>query len=121
MELYDVLNEAHRWQKDTFDVANPESMIAHLSEEVEELINGLKEFREVSKNPSIAVGEYYRKLENVKNEFADCFLLLFGSAMTLGYDLEGIAELISDKMEVNKKRKWGQPDKNGVIHHITVS
>jgi hypothetical protein len=29
-----------------------------------------------------------------------------------------ICKAISEKFEINKKRKWGKPDANGVVNHI---
>jgi NTP pyrophosphatase (non-canonical NTP hydrolase) len=94
-------NEISAWQKQTFGQATPLSKIAHLAEELEELVEDLK-----SKNPE-------RRLE-----FADCFFLLFGAAAAYGMTYQDICNAIQEKFEINKARKWGIPDENGVVKHI---
>lgn len=49
------------------------------------------------------------------DEAADIVLLLCQHAHEKGYDLLLEAR---KKHEINLKRKWGKPDKNGVIEHI---
>jgi len=44
--------------------------------------------------------------------------LLFGTAASDGMSYEDICEAIESKMQINFKRKWGKPDKNGVVNHI---
>lgn len=96
-----LFNAIHAWQKETFGQATPLSKLAHLQEEVEELIADLK-----SNNPK-------RRLE-----YADCFLLLFGSAAADGMSYQDITDCINEKFEINKTRKWGKPNSNGVVNHI---
>jgi hypothetical protein len=43
---------------------------------------------------------------------------LYGSAYVFGMNLDDINLAISKKMDVNEKRKWGEPDENGVVRHI---
>jgi len=52
---------------------------------------------------------------NAPDEAADCLLLLFQHAHEQGYDL---IEEAKKKHQINLKRKWGKPDKYGVIEHI---
>jgi hypothetical protein len=93
--------EISEWQAATFGQATPLSKIAHLEKEVKELKDDL-----VAKNPD-------RRLE-----FADCILLLFGSAASDGMSYQDIENAIDEKMAINYARKWGKPDKDGVVHHI---
>ncbi len=51
-------------------------------------------------------------------EFADCFILLFGSAASDGMTYDDIVDAINKKMEINLNRKWGKPDENGIVNHI---
>jgi hypothetical protein len=95
-------NEISAWQKETFGQATPLSKIAHLSEELSELSYDL-----INNKPE-------RRLE-----FADCFLLLFGCAAADGMTYKDICKAIQDKFEINKARKWGKPDKNGVVKHVS--
>ncbi len=94
-------NEISAWQNQTFGQATPLSKIAHLREELDELVSDIK---------TIAPD---RRLE-----FADCFFLLFGSAAADGMTYEDICNAIQEKFEINKARNWGKPDKNGVVKHI---
>ncbi|MEI6507266.1 MAG: dATP/dGTP pyrophosphohydrolase domain-containing protein [Bacteroidota bacterium] len=94
-------NEISAWQNQTFGQATPLSKIAHLSEELDELVSDIK-----TNAPD-------RRLE-----FADCFFLLFGSAAADGMTYEDICNAIQEKFEINKARNWGKPDKNGVVKHI---
>ena len=79
------------WGDRTFPNGTPESIVAHLKREVKELAES-----------------------HVPEEAADCFLLLLHHAHRCGYDL--MIEAFK-KFEINKKRKWGEPDKEGVIEH----
>jgi len=89
------------WQNETFGQSTALSKIAHLAEELQELVDDLK-----SNDP------------NKRLEFADCFFLLFGAADADGMTYQDICEAIQEKFEINKSRKWGKPDKNGVVNHI---
>jgi NTP pyrophosphatase (non-canonical NTP hydrolase) len=48
-------------------------------------------------------------------EMADCFILLLTLAEMAGVDLMAEAQR---KMEINRKRKWGPPDADGVCFHV---
>jgi len=89
------------WQRVTFPNATPLSKIAHLAEELQELVHDLKN------------GNDDRKLE-----FADCFFLLFGAAAADGMTYDDIINAIEEKWEINKVRSWGKPDEDGVVRHI---
>jgi len=41
-----------------------------------------------------------------------------GAAKADGMSYEDICNAISEKLEINKKRVWGEPDSNGVINHV---
>jgi len=97
----ELFEEVVIWQKETFGQATPLSKLAHLQEEVEELIDDLK-----SNNPK-------RRLE-----FADCFLLLFGAAGADDMSYQDITDCINEKLAINKTRKWGKPNADGVVNHI---
>lgn len=89
------------WQLRTFPFSNPLSKISHLTEELEELTSDIKQ-------------ESPKKIL----EYADCFILLFGAAAADGMSYDDIVDAINQKMEINKARKWGEPDENGVARHI---
>lgn len=97
----EIFLDVTRWQNETFPGANSLSKMAHLAEELQELYIDL-----VKKSPD-------RRLE-----FADCFLLLFGCAAADGMSYDDICDALVEKMKINKARKWGTPDQNGVVKHI---
>ena len=51
-------------------------------------------------------------------EFADCFMLLLDAASHYDLTAEELIEVTVTKLEINRQRKWGKPDKNGVVEHI---
>jgi NTP pyrophosphatase (non-canonical NTP hydrolase) len=67
-------------------------VVAHLKKEVDELAE--------SHDPE---------------EAADCLILLLHHAHKCGYDL--MIEAFK-KFEINRQRRWGRPDEDGVVEHI---
>lgn len=131
----DQFIEISKWQDETFGQATALSKMYHLAEEVIELMNALKPLNPVYKDIQTDFGEDYagqeldkeenKKLNNlceaeIRKEFADCFLLLFGAAASHGYTFEEITGLIAEKHRINRARKWGKPDANGVVRHVKV-
>ncbi len=51
----------------------------------------------------------------IAKELADCQLLLYGIASLCGVDLEQAAW---EKYHVNKARRWGEPDPDGIVEHV---
>lgn len=97
----DQFTDIIAWQKKTFGNPTAESKLAHLCEEIIELFVELR-----------------MKGDNKRLEFADCFILLFGCAAADGMTYDDICTAIDAKMAINRKRKWGLPDKDGVINHV---
>lgn len=91
-----VVSQIGTWADETFapdgDYRGP-SIVAHLAKEV----------RELAENP--------RDME----ELADCVILLCHLAHQNGGNLQAA---IARKFEINKRRKWGQPDVDGVVEHV---
>ncbi len=106
-KLESVINNFHKWQIETFPKADQLSKVYHLKEEVDELIQSIE-------SPGFKLSD----VERVEMEYADCFMLLFGSAMIAGYTIDDIATMVKDKLDINRNRKWGEPDKNGVVKHL---
>jgi len=100
-KLKQLFIELTTWQKETFPQANAFSKACHLREEVEELISDLENDK-----------------PEQRLEFADCFLLLFGSANAAGMSYEDCCDAITEKLAICRTRKWGKPDSNGVVKHI---
>lgn len=109
-ELSEFQDEVGEWGKKTFDPTDQltnyefaKGRINHFLKESEEL----KE--EFLKHP------YPQFMNNMGSELADCFLLLLHISDLMYFDLLKEAR---KKMEINRKRKWKEPDEFGVIEHI---
>ena len=95
-----------KWQKMQSDIAAftdsvfgdsyPVAKLHHLAEEVQELIEEPED----------------------RMEWADCMILLIDAAAKAGMSMDDLYSAVEDKMKINKKRKWGEPDENGVVKHI---
>lgn len=81
-----------KWARKTFPKATKESWVKHLEKEVKELQD-----------------------DHTPEEAADCLILLLGYAHINNFDL---MEEAQKKMEINKRRKWGKPDSDGVVEHV---
>jgi|JRYD01.1.fsa_nt_gb hypothetical protein len=51
-------------------------------------------------------------------EWADCTILLFDAVRKAGFTTEDLYQGVLRKMEINKNRKWGEKDANGVVRHV---
>lgn len=92
------------WQNKTFKQSTAKSKVAHLSQEIKELND---ELNKETQNDN-----------EIRLEFADCFILLMGAAASYGLSYKDVVFAISAKMKINRKRKWGKPDKYGVVNHV---
>ena len=106
-ELQQLINDIGQWSESTFSHQNSISKLYHLQKEVAELIHAIE----------YAPSEPDKNSE-VNLEFADCFILLLDAARKEGLSATIILNAIAEKMEINKARKWGKPDENGVMEHI---
>ena len=96
-ELFNSITKLHR---KTFPRWNLISCLMHLKDEIDEVKNSLA-----------------KNLDDIPEEFADCFFLLFGAADRYGMNYQDICNAIQAKFEKNKARTWGKPDDNGVVKH----
>lgn len=101
--------EIVQWQKETFGQATALSKMHHLGQEFKELIDAL-----LDEDHLIDTS----KRRATRMEFADCFILLIGAAASDGMTYDDIHKSIEEKMRINRNRKWGNPDKNGVVNHV---
>jgi len=83
----------HEWLHST-------GLIKHLQEEVDEL----KEALDTAKYPS----------RWCKEEAADCCIILFAIAHTVGFNL---LRAVEEKQKINQKRTWLPPDEDGVVRY----
>lgn len=55
--------------------------------------------------------------QNVE-EWGDLFALVCDGARRAGFDSDDIINQALRKLEINKTRKWGEPDEHGTVEHI---
>jgi hypothetical protein len=104
-ELQKLMNEISEWSDKTFgDGKRNPAIVYHLKKEVDELIDVFEN------NPR----NEHRQLWF---EYADCMMLLLDSAFHAGFTADDLLLAVKEKLEINKNRKWGKPDANGVIEH----
>jgi NTP pyrophosphatase (non-canonical NTP hydrolase) len=89
------------WQRETFPASTALSSAKHLKKEVEELILAIEK------------GDK----ENIEEELADCFFMLFSIADREGLDYNQLTYQVQLKLMVNKSRVWNKPDADGCVHH----
>ncbi len=80
----------------TFGDSTPQSKAHHLAEEA----------MEAAADPSDII------------EWADCTILLLDAVRKAGFTTEDLYAAVQRKMEINKSRKWGDKDENGVVRHV---
>lgn len=88
-----ALKDSVHWAGQTFPLNTPATVLAHL----------LREVAGLERRPDSA------------EEIADVAILLATLAAIQGID---IAAAVRDKMEINKARRWGPRDAQGVVEHI---
>lgn len=112
--MQDFIDAVIKWQDSTFLEGNMYGVMNHLDREY-------KEFKEVA---DLFVDDHFRHLplacqwdarENLGKEMADMVLLIISAASHCDIDLN---KAVWEKLEINKKRKWGKPDAEGVVSHI---
>lgn len=106
-DMNSLQTEVGMWQDRTFPAKTNSSIIEHLSREVAEL-------KRAGQNHALVRNELSFKEMCV--ELADVCMLSFGLAHHLNVLLSDVTR---EKLEINKKRKWGTPDAQGVVEHIT--
>ncbi|KAF0199015.1 MAG: hypothetical protein FD170_3943 [Bacteroidetes bacterium] len=113
-----LMKDIASWSDATFGEGQRNTgILHHLKKEVNELIEAVERFQ----NVSIKLIGYKGSEEACKAafmEYADCFMLLLDSAYHFGLDAKTLIAFTKQKLEINKARKWGKPDANGVVEHI---
>lgn len=118
-QLQSLMDDISQWSDATFgDGQRNPAILYHLKKEVDELIEALTELAESGCDDSVGIGQFGRHIEKTQMEYADCFMLLLDSAHHFGLTAEKLIKLTREKLEINKQRKWGKPDANGVVEHI---
>lgn len=124
-KLQELMDDISKWANEIFsdgefDAYRTVRIVRHLKKEVPELIHALDRDSSgtiISKDADMC-GEDY---EAVKEEFADCFMLLLDAAVNYGFTANALIKETHKKLKINKKRQWGKPDENGVSEHTTYT
>lgn len=96
MNWNDFQLEYTKWAMSVFTHATISSKLAHLRSELDEI---------------------EKKPEDIE-EWADVMLLYLGAAQLAGHSIGNIFLAAQKKAEKNKKRKWGNPNKEGYVEHV---
>lgn len=112
--LQDFMNQTSEWSDKTFDngIFSRERSVPisfHLQKEAKELNEALVEHYQVNDAKTFAAA---------KEELADCLTLVLDCATHFGCNADELLTACFNKLEKNKGRIWGKPDKNGVVEHI---
>ena len=91
-----VQNDIWEWAKNTFPRSKTENHLNHLLKEVQELKEDSRDIL----------------------EYADCLIILLHVARSNGITVDMLNDAVKIKMDINKKRNWTEPDKDGAQHHI---
>ncbi|WP_114752308.1 dATP/dGTP pyrophosphohydrolase domain-containing protein [Pleomorphovibrio marinus] len=104
-ELQELMDRNRKFAQRVFPLHcdDPKAPLHHLIKEVKETIDELEADN--------------LDMEKVLFEYADCLILLVGSAVRIGITAEELIKYSMEKMTINEKRDWGKPDKNGVYSH----
>lgn len=95
--IQQLQDEVADWSNATFGSSrSPTIPLHHLAKEVQELIAASDD----------------------KMEYADCLILLLDAYRMAGGSADQLVETCFEKQEINRKRKWGTPNDNGVVEHI---
>lgn len=110
--IIELEKERLEWSLKMFPDATPRSSILKLQSEAKEV---LKEIKILEKFPDGDNG-----LEALTMEYADMQMCLFDSAGRAGVSVEDIFEAFSEKLEINKARKWKKNPDNTYSHVKTI-
>ena len=115
-DLQKLINEIAKWSDATFGEGQRSLAISHhLKKEVDELIESIQTFQNGN---TIKNRNSDEEMAKVFYEFADCFMLILDAVHHFGMSATLLCHYTEKKLEINKKRKWGKPDNNGVVEHI---
>ena len=116
-ELQEFMDVQDEWATKTFGVGDGTGTLHHLKEEVGELIEAVGNSNE-GRRRGVSIQKLAGLAVEERLEFADCFILLLNAASKRGMTAESLMDAARHKQQINFKRKWGEPDENGVVNHI---
>jgi len=111
-KFYRLVKDIKKWSDETFGKNRknlPLPILYHLTKEVPEAIVSATFM-------NLYRGKKCRK--RLLMELADCFMLVVDAASHSGFTPEELLKAVEKKLEINKIRKWGEPDENGTVEHI---
>ena len=118
-KLQKLMDDIAEWSDGAFgDGQRNPAIVHHLLKEVKELIEAIDIYNYHEKRQNLAVIKEENLSGNVNIEFADCFMLLLDSASHFGLTADDLVKVTEWKLDVNRKRKWGKADKNGIVEHV---
>ena len=120
-DIQKLQDDIKKWSDEAFGMYRTGKPIAyHLKKEVDELINALDDLHQGVYANDVTVGamQVVNKRHRILMESVDCFTLLLDVLAHEQFDVNQLIEASYIKLEINKKRKWGEPDENGVVEHI---
>lgn len=101
MKNLDKLFDEHiKWAKETFPLATSKSCLIHAEKEIKEIVE------ELNKLEPISLQDYLLHKEIKTKEYADAIGCILDSMMREGISIDNFKKSFSDKLEINKKRKW---------------
>ena len=119
--LQDLMDDVADWSDSQFGKGNRTvSMLHHLKKEVPELIEAVQAIQDINKledNQPVDFMECSEIAKEMFYEFADVFMLIIDSARSMNLNAKALIEFTQQKLEINKKRNWGDADENGVVGH----
>jgi NTP pyrophosphatase (non-canonical NTP hydrolase) len=110
-KIYDLVHSQSEWSQKTFgsdEERGPVGALRHLEIEARE---ACEEWRFYRSGQS--------ELQDVKEEFADCFLLLLDASRRAGLSFQELLDAAVAKHEKNKRREWPKVEAGGespVLH-----
>lgn len=99
----EMFEEITAWQAATFKKATALTAAEHLKEEAAELVEAI---------------ETYAPGKAIDHEYADCILLVFGSAKLYGFSYDDICRIVMEKFKIAQTREWGDPNEKGYVKHV---
>lgn len=102
-EAQQFMTDVHNWADKTFGTERTAlAPLYHLKKEVDEAIKSMQQGIR----------------ENAVAELSDCFILILNASSKYRMTFDELLKASKNKMEINKSRKWGNPDNNGVVEHL---
>lgn len=108
IELYDLAENQSGWSQATFgtdEERGPTGALRHLAKEAAEA------------EEAVASGDSAK----VKEELADCFLLILDAARRAGVKPLGLIRAAQKKMAINRQRTWPRPVDDMPVEHVRTS